>query len=446
MTEEKTSMGKRRSALLIVAAAVALLFAASSANADRFSMTGKYGSRRGALVNIPLFGATFCPGHVEKMNAVTAATTGALPIITTPATAGWIPGATGINPGGCVPAAVTAASISDPAGASVFGGPVKSFTIPVNAFKQPLPGALNVVPVPITAVQQLATSWGVSGPVPVTVISGGADARTNASFFTTDGMGGNNLAPWRQFSPSAWMGQTGRAGPNFTVCWGRGNPISLGGPFGPCANIGNATKPLLSKYTAGVSKFGGTMTLLLKVGANSGSVAVVTASGIPPGGVLIQPLAGSGTALGGRGYLATRQGAPDTAKVYLMFMTASGGGGGNVITAVSTLLASPMIPANTAMPLPFTTGTVVARKTGLAAGGGAVTVNTHSAMGTDTRNIAGSGNITMVSGGISVSPGATTSAIDMVSLNFVPEPGSALMLVAGSLGLIGLNRVKRRRS
>jgi len=443
----------RTSTVLLIV--LALLFAVSAEAAERHAMSGKYASKRASLINIPNRGATPCSSLVERSNVYNFGAT-STPVLATPPITFWVafPGPPAVNPhpvqaaGSCVPAA--APVISSVGGAAVFGGgAAKSFTIPVGAFQLPLPvpPALNVVPVPVMAVQQLATSWGVSGPVPVSVITNGPDARTNASFFTTDGNGNNNLAPWRQFGPNAWQNQTGRAGANFTVCWNRfatGPPITA-----KCNNIAGGTQNMMARYTGGGNAFGGTIAMLLTLGPNPGSVAVRSGSGIPVGGLLLNPLASSGSGVGARGYLATRVAVGGLAPVFTKFMTAPGMtgtlAGSGVVTAVTGFVGSFPIAAQTNMPLPHTTGTVFVRRTGYNPGG-AVSVNTHTAMGADNRNAAGSGNIILVSGAMAVSPGAKTPAIDIMSLNFVPEPGAALMLLAGGMGLVGLDRLRRRRS
>ncbi len=413
-----------------VLVALVLLGAAAAEAQTKFSMTGKYGQKRGFLVNIPLVGITPCPGHTHRMNLFTTATM--TPIMTTPPPPGFPGYGVQANPAGCVPAS-TPTTPGGTMGASVFGSNPAGFTVPVGAFQQPFPGALNVVPIPITAVQQLATSWAVTGP-----------AASPASPLNALKANGTNTAPWRRFQKSAWMTQSGRAGPNFTACWGFDNPATLGGPFATCNYITTATAPIISKYTGGPDRFGGTMGLVLQAGPSPASLAIVQASGIPPGGVLMQPIAGMGSALGGKGYLDVRGGgAAGSAFIFSSFM-ATGTMQSGVITAVGNLAATIPHPGGRTALQPFTTGTVLARQTGKNAAG-VISVLTLTAMGNDARTAMGAGNITLVSGGMGVAPGASMPSLDIMSLSFVPEPSAAILLVAGSLGLFGLDRVRVRR-
>ena len=66
--------------------------------------------------------------------------------------------------------------------------------------------------------------------------------------------------------------------------------------------------------------------------------------------------------------------------------------------------------------MPFTTGNVLARNTGTQ-GGNPVTVSL-TAVGTDARTALGSGNITLVAGGLAPSQQANSGHIDIVSMNF----------------------------
>ena len=83
---------------------------------------------------------------------------------------------------------------------------------------------------------------------------------------------------------------------------------------------------------------------------------------------------------------------------------------------------------------PFTTRTVLARNTGTNLGNPAVT--TISAMGFDQVTAMGQRNISLVAGGVATTSfGSQTPNMAQMLL---PEPGGALQLVAGVVGLLGV--------
>jgi hypothetical protein len=127
-------------------------------------------------------------------------------------------------------------------------------------------------------------------------------------------------------------------------------------------------------------------------------------------------------------------------------MTPTPGGGTTtfpLIKSLGPLVSSlPVGPAANIIGFPFTSGTVLARNTGTQ-GGNPLTVSL-TARGTDARTVLGSGNITLVAGGMLASQAANTASIDIVSMNFfLPEPDATLLLLAGLLTLVGLARLRR---
>lgn len=149
-----------------------------------------------------------------------------------------------------------------------------AFTLPAKALKRPNPGYLVAVPLPDNpTLVQAATSGDWSAPYATrngmgtqggqhdyigTFTAHGVNTiggTMRAPLLCTD-MGGamqcTNLPPFRRFHKSAWQGgpmmtfngQTGRAGANFTWCWG--NP--------GCATIVQGTEALIVRYTAGPNR------------------------------------------------------------------------------------------------------------------------------------------------------------------------------------------------
>jgi hypothetical protein len=429
--------------MVLVIASVAFILAASAVEAQpKYTMNGKYGRKVGAVINIPLAGSLPClsMGHGANLQQAPTGAMGQLFVTPLPVSIPFIP----INTIGCIQGFTGSTTTRALAtmGASVQGANPATFTMPTNVFNKPLPGALLAVPVGnAPVVQQLATSWGVGGPLAVPQVA------LNGTMAT-----GNNTAVWRRFKKDAWMTQTGRAGPTFTACWGFQETITPGGtpdPFGPCIGISAGTRQMVTKYkNVKANKFGGTMGLLLQVGANTGSVALVQQPWfpVPSMNIGMQPLAGSGSAVGGRGYNVTRAGAGGAmGSVWGSFMTTMSPATGNglVATVMNFLFPLTANAANTAH-LPFTTGTVLARNTGTQLGN--PNIVTFTAKGNDTRTSMGVGNITLVAGGMNASAsGANAPTVDIMKLTFAPEPGAFLMLVAGGLFVVGADRVRSRR-
>lgn len=442
----------RRGAWFLVP--LALLWGAAAEAQQRASLlSGKYGKRIGAIVNVPQRGnavpsglgttnclTQFAPpfGPNKAGNHIIGLNAGLIGTITAPTPFFQVPA----NPRGCVPGFSGSTGSGGPL---VTGSNPASFTVPPSAFGQPRPATRNVIPVPIVPViVQFGSSASVMGPraSPLT------PRYLGATMTTTVG-----TAAWRNFRGSAWTTQTGRPGPNFTACWGGG-----GGPpgeLGSCTNINQGTVPLLVKYRGGSNRFGGTMALLLDSRAPGGiTVAFINTPLIGPGQIRIQNISayGSGAVGGGRGYRGTTSPmTPPISRIYNTWvptyvMTPTGAGGTVTLPLIKSLgpfvSTFPVGAPQTFAGFPFTTGSVLARNTGTQ-GGNPLTVSL-TARGTDARTALGSGNITLVAGGLAPSQAANTGHIDIVSMNFfLPEPDATLLLLAGLLTLVGLARLRR---
>lgn len=398
----------------IILFAAILLLSVSAHAGGKYSMTGKAGRSTGTAIDIPGSGNTPCPSLVL---GVGTAQTGMLPITPAPSMTGVV-----ANPGGCIPgnAFVTAVG-SNPAG----------FSMPANAFSQALPGMLNVNTVPVSNIVQLATSWSVMGPLAAPLLSPMGSMAT-----------AGNQAVWRKFGKSAWQSQTGRAGPTFTWCYGND----------ACTNVGGGTRPMITKYTGGVNKFGGTMALTLKGGPNPGSVAAVNAAGLPPGAVVMAVLGGTMAVTGsfpaGRGYAAYDFDQLQAGPIYLNYTLTAGG----LIGGVGPYIGAFPAATQKNRGFPWTEGTVVVRRTGVDAALNPIS-ETMTAMGNDARSVNGAGNITLVAGSLAFNSfGNNTPSMEVMKLSFansVPSlspvglVGLAAIMLVGALSWFGRGLLKR---
>jgi hypothetical protein len=93
---------------------------------------------------------------------------------------------------------------------------------------------------------------------------------------------------------------------------------------------------------------------------------------------------------------------------------------------------------------PFTTGTVFVQNVQTNQGQAGTT--TISEMGSDSRTLAGVGNITLVAGSTVHRALANQdfAGLDIVVMNFLPEPGATLMLGASLAAIGALYRLRRR--
>jgi hypothetical protein len=121
----------------------------------------------------------------------------------------------------------------------------------------------------------------------------------------------------------------------------------------------------------------------------------------------------------------------------LMFPTP---GGGTVTVDLNKLPDDQIINLG----FPFTTGTVEVRNTGTLQGQPAST--TFTAAGSLNTSM-GEGNITLVAGGLShrVFANQDSSVMNVVRLNFTPEPGPTLMLGVALAAIGGLYFWMQRR-
>ena len=133
------------------------------------------------------------------------------------------------------------------------------------------------------------------------------------------------------------------------------------------------------------------------------------------------------------------------APMFIGYMTSTGAGGGLITTTGPPLtdgMGAPVsIPGDTNLNwgFPWTTGTVSVMNTELSAGGTMGATGTLTAMGTDSRDTAGGGRITLVAGGTShrVTSGQDFEALEVLVLNF------ASPLATPSMGPAGLGTVAR---
>jgi hypothetical protein len=407
-----------RSVLLLAAATFAAGAASAAVNVP---FTASFGNNRGPLIDFPAIGEGPCPSVQVGINF-------APPGATSPATLPTMDPFGGTNPQVANPQGCILGSGS----ASVTGA--GSFVVQPGGISKPLPpsGVTNRVMALVPNVLSVQTRNAFSGPpaAPIYAIKAGTPVTTVGT-----------PAAWRNFRASAWMTQTGRVGPSFTWCWGAGGCGTPGSP----ATIGAGTRPAVVKYRGGPNRFGGTMGLILKQAF--GQLALISGLGVPPGGVILLPLqTGTNSLPEGRGYGAYQTNPIPSGAIYLHYtVTPTSGFIGGVTSPVFVVPAA----TNFARGFPWTTGTVLVRKTGTV--GGSPDYQTITAMGSDGRNAAGTmGNITLVAGSMTETLLAGTISdtpnMSVLRLNFLPEPGAALQLLSGALGLFGLQLWRRRRS
>jgi hypothetical protein len=264
----------------------------------------------------------------------------------------------------------------------------------------------------IPTVIQLATDFSLMGPVAAITPPATATQAANT----------------RKFMASATLVQPARAGSNFSYCPGA---TTTNGPFGGCATPVAAIHGGLAGYNsrvvynAGTAKFGGTMAMTIAAVPNASHVSIVFG---PLGSqVAHNPVAGMGSQHPGRGYAIT-----DTA--YLP--------PGPIFTSFGTG--------------PPCTGTILGQPAAIPPGCGLITMQgaqlttTLTLMGTDMRNAAGAGTITLVAGGMSHRQTSNTNfiAIDAVTLSFgekTPSMSPTGFAVAAVLMVLAVGYAFRRR-
>ena len=395
----KSSLRLIAGALLVLSLAVA-----GTANAKSFTMSGQWYQNRGPLVDIPINGGPeLCfTGSIQN------------------GCVGVFRAANGGIPGGAV---ITPTNI----------GPA-NFTIPPHAFGQAL-GSQRVAVAIIPTVVQLVTSFVFNGPADFT------QAGNAVPTFTA-----NQVAKFRKNAWSKDPGQLGRAAPNFAWCPGVGGSACVPGLATPPGVDGIVT------YIGGVNTFGGTMGMMLSGTGATSIQAPPIAVPTPLAGTVMVPLlahlpimgAGTNPQVGGVGYAFRNTVMLGSAPFFIGFMTSTGGGAG-LITSTGPPLTdgggNAVVLAgdtNINWGFPWTTGTVSVMNTEMS--GTMNQTGTLTAMGSDSRNAAGGGRITLVAGGTSNRVVSTLDfeALEVLVLDFadigaVPSMGPAGLATVGLL-------------
>jgi hypothetical protein len=347
-----------------------------------YTLTGKFTSHRGQLIDLPLLGDVPCPS-LTLMSGPGAAVP---PMTTTPPARTM----TRANAFGCVGAAVPELATT---GAGVGG----AFTLPTNALAQPLPESVHWLELPnATPLLQVQTSLAFAGP-----------------------------AAKAPFHESAWKDQPGRIDANFAWC--------IGDPT--CIKAAQGSKHAIVKYTAGPRRFGGTMRMLALAGPNRSQVVL----GNPAGGVTFIPIAATGTRPTGGGYALAQTDPSLPGSGWAQHMTSANGR-----ITMGTGYLGPR-PGTTVMNygFPFTTGRVLVRETGTQLGiPQAVTL---SAVGGDTVTSMGARNLSLVAGALAASKlGAPSVGIAQVALP-EPDAAPQRVAAVIALLAIAAWRARRRR-
>jgi len=439
-----------RSLPALLAAGGLLLGAGTSTAAPKnYVYTGKFTSNRGILINIPVGGVVPCGGvglsNLRIMSgpgltgphtplSKTAMTMQPNPTPTMHVFSQFANG--NKRDYGCVGYNPTKAGLKAGLGKKVVttgAGVGGAFTFPDHVHRNPFPTksghtATTAEHVPnATPVIQLATAFSITGPRKITTVF---QSKTPPNYKTHPGAVTAWKANWRKFHKSAYKGQPLRVqGAKFTYCWG--NPA--------CTKIAGGTEPLIVKNNPGPNKFGGTMSYIIHSGSGASNLAL----GVGGGAVAFALLKGSGSQVTGRGYAVKLtdflQSGPIWGKYMTGVQTKPRLGQQKLITTIGLYNTKGMFPPanNFNRGFPFTTGTVLARNTGTAAGQKRDT--TLTAMGGDTVTAMGKRNISLVAGGIArAALGPITSNTPEIGQLFVPEPSRMLELVAGVAALLGI--------
>lgn len=471
---------KSARSLVSVLACAATVLVASAASAYTYpSFFGKFTSSRGRIINIPAIGNTAC-GNIVPLTNKTA--TQMVPPKPLTVTVGLLKTRqvntqpTMMTAGGKVTGGVDLGCVKHAAGVMVMttaaspmtGG---AFTLPTMIWNRPLPtfGVTAVQVKYVTAIAQLATSFKITGPNPLTAImearAPGTMAMTPMNMQSTTGgtqATAGNLAPWLKFDklvniPASMrsgravgpVGATGR----FSWC-----PGGVTGCAKPGDGAGNAKA--IVKYRGGGNQFGGTMSYIITTGPNTSSLALNPAGSMGAAAFLI--LAGSGSQPTGRGYAQLGSDMLMTGPQFSMHMemtvTKPLAGMQKLITAVTNVIAPFPAATNFNYGFPWTTMRVVARNTGTALGNPMITTLTANAgMNTTPTNAPGPArdvltgmggrNIQLVAGGIGITNlltlGSRTAEIGTMLL---PEPDTTLQMLAGVLALFGIAGWRARKS
>jgi hypothetical protein len=459
---------------------VATMLVATAASAFNYpSFFGKFTSSRGRIINIPAIGNTRC-GNIVPLTNMTGTQMGppkSMTLVPVPFTrkvntqptmmtaGGKVTGGVDL---GCVRhrTAVGMASlgvmIMTTAGAPAVGG---AFTLPTMVWNRPLPtfGVTAVQVKYVTAIAQLATSFKITGPNPLSMImearAPGTMAQTGNNMQSTTGgtmATAGNLAPWLKFAKLSAIPTNMRSGRvvggvntgSFTWCPGAPGCVK------PGSGAGNAKA--IVKYQGGGNQFGGTMSYIITTGPNTSSLALNPAGSMGAAAFLI--LAGNGSQPTGRGYAQLGTDMLMTGPQFSMHMemtvTKPLAGMQKLFTAVTNAVAPFPAATNFNYGFPWTTMRVVARNTGTALGNPMITTLTANKQGTmaasparDVLTGMGGRNIQLVAGGIGITNlltlGSRTAEIGTMLL---PEPDMTLQMLAGVLGLFGIAGWRARKS
>lgn len=432
---------------------VCLLFALS-ADAGYFTFTGRFTSNRGQIINFPAVGNTGC-GGLTLMSGPNGKFAGSPTPATHPFTRGVNTVPTMMTPGGKVTGGIDRGCVKHAAGKLVqtTGTMAKvgaGFALPTQAWFRPFPasGPTALAIKYATGIVQLATSFRITGPQPVSMLGVRRFPGQASSYHFGEIEGGTmansgNLAPWLALDKLSMIPASMRSGRvpgpvgypgKFTWC--PGAPDCLGLMSAPASGANGARA--IIKYSGGGHSFGGTMSYLIRTGPNVSSLALAPAGSTGP--VSFQILDRSRSQPTGRGYaqLVTRM-VKGTHK-YLQHMEGIVDGQ-KLITSVMGAL--PPAPDQTEFNygFPFTTKTVLVRHAGTFLGN--PRVSTITAMGSDMLTGLGGRNISLVAGGIGITNllGNSTQTPEIASMLLnLPEPGGVVPMLACALGLIALAR------
>ena len=456
-----------RSLTSFVACAAVVLVASSAVAVNNYTLAGRLTASRGKNTNVPLAGNTTC-GSLSFLSGpgMLARGQNTQPKVAVTPAFQWRKD--GLDQG-CVK---HAAGVVLPTTGKVVGG---AFTLPAQAFKLPYPKNrapafyMAATDIPVAEIKffppvvQIATSVSITAP-PAARLRGLMDGGTQCVTMGTNTC--TNAAKFRRFKTGAWATQTGRAGPDFTWCPpGTG---ALGGPGSPGCNP--PPYPGFAgyiKYNGSTNSFGGTMSYVTHQGSGVGSIAFLLGAFVG-----FNPF-GGGEELGtGRGYADYNQ--------IVLPMGERFKGAGASATSIGTRYIGPVLKSEKVLGMvaskmdvgdqpggkvytwgfPWTTMTVVQR----ASKGGQKT--TFTAMGWDcagtmqgpacsvaptmglpkSKNLV-QRNISLVAGSVSISRFSTgdTPAVNLASMQILPEPGTTLQLLAGVGALLGIAAWRSRR-
>ncbi len=313
----------------------------------------------------------------------------------------------------------------------------KSFTVQPGAFYQKRGKQVAAVAVAPTVVQ-LGSTYTPEGPA----------LRTDPTAQLND----------RNFRENAWLAQPGRMGANFTWC-PPGTQASQAPACTTPANAGGGSFPNangLIRYRAGANAFGGTMAMMLS-GQSTVTIKLDTVVGGKIGNQIAAAVpSGTNLQAPGKGYAAIDVDLLAGAIEHPSYAINSQCQNAFPATPIGCSQVVSSGPAtgtgagdtNVNWGMPWTTGTVTVFKTGTALG--QPRTETLTAMGSDSRNAAGAGNITLVAGGVShrIVVNQNFAALDVVTMTispYAPTLSPTGISLLGGLIVISAGYVLRRR-